>query len=227
VTDARLRGEWLNSLQFDGLSDTAWRVFTGALMWSAENGTDGLIPKRYLKMLHPDGEQPAAFEEIVRAKLWTARGDGFQCTDWDGSLGQSSAEQVETYKANARKRSKDYRERERKKLARSAGFSPSPETQAPPVTRDVVSDVTRDVREHVGKGEGTGKGSGYSEVQQHEEIETVNPRTGEVVDINSGFDPEQLDYCVVCGRPLGGWPVARKFAICTSTDQKHEAARAA
>lgn len=32
MTDARLRGEWLNHIRFDSLSDAAWRVFTGACL---------------------------------------------------------------------------------------------------------------------------------------------------------------------------------------------------
>jgi hypothetical protein len=164
MTDARLRGEWLNALGFDDLSDTAWRVFTCAIMWAAENGTNGLIPTRYLKMLHPDGEKEQANVEIVSADLWSRTENGYQLTDWDGALGQSTAQQVETYKANARKRARDYRERERSKQARALGLA-APESSF--VGGDDTRDVTRDVREYVGKGKG--EGSGYSEANVFEE----------------------------------------------------------
>lgn len=167
MTDARLRGEWLHALKFNELSGDAWRVFTSALMWSAESGTDGRVPMRYVRLLHPDGDKPDAAAELVTAGIWNRTADGYQLVDWDGALGQSTAAQVETYKAHARKRSRDFRERERVKLAKS-------------VTRDATDDVTRDVREHVGKGEG--EGSGYGEVPFSSENESVNSDTGEVFD---------------------------------------------
>ncbi|TQO20323.1 hypothetical protein FB472_1954 [Rhodoglobus vestalii] len=177
MADARIKGEWLNAMRFDALSDESWRVFTGALMWSAENGTDGVIPKRYLRMLHPDGEQPAAFNEMEVAGLWAATNDGYHLDDWDGALGQSTASQVATYKANGLKRARDYRERERSKLAKALGMS------EPTFTENVTRDVTRDVRPHVGKGkgEGKGKGSGDKEVLETKEL-NINTVTGEVED---------------------------------------------
>lgn len=182
MADARIKGEWLNSMRFDSLTDTTWRVFTGALMWSAENGTDGFIPTRYLRMLHPDGEQPAAFTQMEAAGLCQKTPTGYQFDDWDGGLGQSTSAQIEAYKANARKRARDYRERERKKLVKSVGI------EDPPVT----SDVTRDVREHVGEGKGKGKGGGYEQVSTDKTI-NANEATGELVDIPP---------------PVISWPVA-------------------
>ena len=46
MTDARLPGRWLNDPTLDALTDRLWRVHSGALMWSNEHGTDGLIPRR-------------------------------------------------------------------------------------------------------------------------------------------------------------------------------------
>ena len=60
MVDARLPARWLQMMQFDALSDEAWRVFTGGLMWCVANGTDGHVPARYLKVLHPGGVKPAA-----------------------------------------------------------------------------------------------------------------------------------------------------------------------
>jgi hypothetical protein len=168
-------------MRFDDLSDKAWRVFTYALMWGAENGTDGFIPDRYVQRLHPDGRDADVEAALINAGVWkqhTINGTlGLQLLGWDDVLGQSTAAQVETYKANGRKRAKTQRERDRVKLANAVGFiSPSPSgstaAASSEVTRDVTSDVTRyasgdgtrdatrDVRPHVGKGEGEGKGSG-------------------------------------------------------------------
>ena len=54
MTDARLPGRWLTDPHLEALSDRLWRVHTGALMWSAEQGTDGLLPRRTLRLLHPE-----------------------------------------------------------------------------------------------------------------------------------------------------------------------------
>ncbi len=134
MTDARLPGRWLGMMRMDSLTDREWRVFTGALMWSAENGTDGRIPRRYARTLHPDGEQLDALAGLVTAGLMTATGDGWELIGWGESatgqsgLGQSLAEHVERNKANAR-------ERQRRHRASS---------KAPAVTRDVTRDVGQD-----------------------------------------------------------------------------------
>lgn len=177
MTDARLRSEWLGQMKFDDLSDKAWRVFTLGLMWSVEQGTDGFIPKRYLKTLHPDGEDASAFEEIRNAGLWLIGELGVQFLDWDGSLGQSTAEQIEAYKSNARKRQRAYRERERQKLTRSTS-TPRP-LESSITTDSAMRDVTRDMTHDVGEGEGEGEGKGLR--QEANPINT-NPQTGQVLD---------------------------------------------
>ena len=236
MTDARLRGEWLNSLRYDDLSDAAWRVFTGALMWSAENGTNGLVPDRYMKMLHPDGTKPEASLELLNGGFWSKSAAGYQLTDWDGQLGQSSAEQVETYKANARNRQRSYREKERLKMARVVGFTDSSGAPAGSgVTRDITSDVTSDVRTHVGKGTGEGKGSGYQGTAVDDEADAS---TGElppssaspswpVVSIPNSTPPSP-DVCSVpgCSNPLVS-PESKAAGLCRRGDAAHSRARAA
>ncbi|GAA3654455.1 hypothetical protein [Microbacterium marinilacus] len=157
MADARLRSEWLGQMRFLDLSDAAWRVFTSALMWSVENGTDGAIPARHLRYLHPDGVRDDANAEITAAGLWTATENGYQLEDWAGALGQSTAQQIESYRTGARDRQR--RRRERQKAAEAA-----PDTteggsvaQAGAVTPDVERDVTRDVTANVGLGLGKGR----------------------------------------------------------------------
>lgn len=165
MVDARLRDEWLGKVKFDLLPDAAWRVFTGALMWSAKNGTDGDIPSRYLRVLHPDGEKPDAFEQLIAAAVWSRTPSGFYMADWSGALGQSPAAVVETQKENARVRQAAYREKMRQSLensTRRASGAPS---------------VTRDVRPHVGEGEGEGEGKGEGKGALTEAT-TANPEIG-------------------------------------------------
>ena len=219
MTDARLRGEWLNSMRFESLSDVTWRVLTGALMWSAENGTDGHVPERFLKRLHPDGEHTEAFDELLSVGLWQRSADGFILTDWDGVLGQSPALTVETYKANGRKRQRSFREKTRRNLAASIGFEPE---SSAPVTRDVTSSITRDVG--IGKGKGEGR-----DLEALTNSDFVNQSMGEVTDghdwptvsiLNS--DPR----CGVCQSALLS-PVSKLSGVCGKTDSAHRSARAA
>lgn len=123
MTDARLPGRWLTDPSIDALSDRIWRVHTSALMWSAEQGTDGLIPRRTLRLLHPEGASVSDADALVSAGLWSAEEDAYQVLDWDRT--QSLAADVE------RKRELD-RERKRRQRAKE------------PVTRDGMRDGTRE-----------------------------------------------------------------------------------
>ena len=151
MTDARLRGEWLSSLRFSSLSDTAWRVFTGALMWSAEQETDGVIPMRFLRTLHPSFDDlPDVYAEITAAGLWAMSGDQVELLGWarrglDG-LGQSTAEQVRTYREGSRKRQQQYRDRRKGSHGAHREFeAPSAVRVTGNATRDVTGDETANV----------------------------------------------------------------------------------
>lgn len=147
MADARLRSEWLTKINFMELSDAAWRVFTGALMWAVGNGTDGEIPKRYLRWVHPSGEiQPQAVDEITRAGLWTETPATYQFVGWDTTLGQSTAQQIEKYREDARIRQQRRRQRKKTADAEREDTPTDPTSQ----TQDITANVTRDVTANVG-----------------------------------------------------------------------------
>lgn len=93
MTDARMPGRWLYDPALDGLSDRAWRTYVGSLMWSAEQGTDGHLPIRALRLLHPEGVDDTTAAELVAASRWEALPDGYQVTGWGNH--QSMAVDVE------------------------------------------------------------------------------------------------------------------------------------
>lgn len=99
MTDANLKDPWLGDPRFDDLSDRAWRVFTGGLMWANRQGTNGAIPQRYLVGLHPDGAGDTEMFELERAGIWETTASGKKFIEWEKQLGQSSAETVEHRKA--------------------------------------------------------------------------------------------------------------------------------
>lgn len=106
-------------------------------MWCNGQGTDGAIPARYTKYLHPDGEDASAFKELEDAGIWRRADDGYVLPGWSLELRQSTAEEVERYREGARRRQKAYRDRQRD--AGSTGAS---------VTRD----ATREEGANVGQG---------------------------------------------------------------------------
>lgn len=215
MTDARLRAEWLGRMKFDALSDTAWRVFTGALMWSVENGTDGKIPSRYLRYLHPDGEQPAAYDEILEAGIWEESFDGYRLLEWDGELGQSTAAQMETYKENARIRQRRHREQERKRLSSKTTKAGTRSLTAGQETRDLTREQTHDVTSDVGEGKGEGKGNRDTDFGNERETERG---------ISSLHDSSNGSRCIVCGGELMH-PVSLATGVCARRDAKHARAR--
>lgn len=147
MTDSRLPGPWLMNPIMDGLSDRAWRTFTGSLMWSNEAGTDGRIPTRSLRLLHPEGTDDVTRDELVCAGLWARNPDGVEVCNWT-LMGQELAAAVAERKEAARVRAARFR-------ARTANGGSNGRARAVPVMRDAGSDathrVTRDVGADVGQ----------------------------------------------------------------------------
>lgn len=168
MADARLRAEWLGQMRFEDLSDAAWRVFTSALMWSVGNGTDGMIPKRHLRFLHPEGVSEAVRTELVAAALWSETKDGFVMLDWTGELGQSTAAQIDKYREDARVRQQRRRERAKKGREAREGEELGSGAQSASVTPNVTRDIPRDVTPNVGLGQGLGLGNGKGYGQEED-----------------------------------------------------------
>lgn len=148
MVDARLPAEWLGSIRFDNLSDRAFRILAGALMWCNGQGTDGAVPARYTKYLHPDGDDQDAFDELESAGLWSLVEDGYLLAGWSGDLHQSTAEEIHRYRDAAKRRQKAYRDRQKgpdSELQRAIAHEPR-------ATRDVTHNATRDVTANVGSG---------------------------------------------------------------------------
>lgn len=113
MTDARLPGRWLMDPTIRTLGADRWTVFSWALMWSAEQGTDGLIPRHMLPLLHPDGATAEDAEALVNVGLWDAEGDGYRVRDWART--QSLAADVEHQRERNRRKQQAHRERARER----------------------------------------------------------------------------------------------------------------
>lgn len=109
MTDARLPSRWLLHPTYEALSDRAWRVHTSALMWACEQGTDGEIPARTLRLLHPDGGTTEDARELIASGLWKETDAGWLVTDWGKS--QSLAADVERQRERNRLKQRAHRER--------------------------------------------------------------------------------------------------------------------
>lgn len=138
MVDARLPARWLTSAEIDALPDKAWRVFTFALMWSNENHTNGIIPLRALRFLHPDGVDADTLRTLRDAGLLVPSTEGaLVIPDWTTRMGQETAEAILSRLEQNRLRQQRHRDSKR----------PIPE----PVTRDVTRDVTRTPEERRGE----------------------------------------------------------------------------
>lgn len=180
-------------------------------MWCNKHGTDGHVPARYTRYLHPDGADHPAFLELIEAGLWAPCDDGYQLVGWANDLHQSTAAEVEKYKESARQRQRAYRERQKSTTDSSRGSTPVGGTEGKEnrdVTRHDVGDIT------AGVGEGSGfQGTSESpsayvsrDVTRHPEKERA---TG------SPFCPE---HPLGTGRPCGACARAR-VAYTASTSQ--------
>ncbi len=148
MVNANLPDEWLGNLAFDGLSDGAWRVFTGALMHSHRQGTNGAIHKRYIANLHPEGLGGKWLAELETAGIWEKTSEGVQLLSWSTKLRQSTAERVENNLETLRRAAAAQRERRKKGYAASSNYPPAPpppsfkESSTPePVTATVAPTV--------------------------------------------------------------------------------------
>lgn len=149
MTDSRLPGRWLIDPVMDGLSDRAWRTFTGSLMWSNEAGTDGRLPKRAMRLLHPEGVDSATLRELVEAHLWEPSGADVQIPDWDRRMGQALAATVERQRDLNRDRQAKHRAKQR-----------LPSRITNDITRDSTGDLMRESPGEDTTGAGAGTTSG-------------------------------------------------------------------
>lgn len=150
MTDTRLPEHYLTSPVLDGLTADAFRVFINGLLWSATHGTDGLLPERALRYLHPDGNRPELSAELIAAGLWDHDDDGYHVPDF--LKYQTPAAQIEQARALARERKRRQRERE----SGDDGES-SPDLSVSRVTGRVTARVTSEDR----TGQAAVKGTTY------------------------------------------------------------------
>lgn len=140
MTDARLPERWLTDPLRSALSDGAWRVYSFGLMYCNAHGTDGELPPQALRYLHSDDHLArAAVAELIDCGLLLDRGElGYRFPEWDTTLGQSRAADVEQRRVQERERKRIQRER-RRNAAGSAQVTS--EARVPP---DVPRVVPRD-----------------------------------------------------------------------------------
>lgn len=152
MTDSRLPDSWLLNPVLDKFSHEAWRLFTRALMFCNQQGTDGEIESLYLRHIWPWGDSSPFILELIDSGWLEQTDAGFVIPGWEDK-GQSPASQVAAYREKARIRQQ--KSRANKKASEM---------------RAVTSDVTRDVGEertgHDRKGQDTYEESLWPEVKQ-------------------------------------------------------------
>ncbi len=111
MADTRLKDSLIGDPKMENLTDAEWRVWTLGYVYANKHLTNGHIPARALRYLHPDGEKPVAVERLLALRLWTHHRDGgWEIVDFLDT--QSSAKQVTDYLEGNRRRVKEWRERQ-------------------------------------------------------------------------------------------------------------------
>ncbi|HEX8095073.1 hypothetical protein [Jatrophihabitans sp.] len=174
MVDARLPEHWLYEPRTDLLSDRAWRTFTGSLMWSNSQGTDGRLPATSLRFLYPHGVDEATAAELITAGKWERLSDGgYRVLHWAKS--QSLAADVE--RQRERNRANQQAKRDRERQARGA-------SSASASNADLPDDVPDD-------------DSGYAGGQARQGKDSV--REGEL-SVNSALEIPTATRCQECQR---------------------------
>jgi hypothetical protein len=127
MTDTRLPDKWLLNPTLDSLSDGAWRVWTRALIWCNQQGTDGDIPSLYLRYIYPWSDPSEYLLELLNIGWLEETENGFAIPDWEGK-GQSLAAYVTARRETNRLRQQNLRAKKKSSQGES-----------------VTNDVTRDI----------------------------------------------------------------------------------
>ncbi|KZS65598.1 hypothetical protein [Mycobacterium pseudokansasii] len=123
MTDARLPERWLSNRKLIRLSDSHFRSFVTALLWSVSNRTDGRIEREDLALIPNFAVgAPAAF---VEAGLWTPMDHGWLISEF--VVTQTSRDELEKLD-NTRRRAREKKARQRaaKSAEKNAGDSDVP-----------------------------------------------------------------------------------------------------
>ncbi|MGK0722607.1 hypothetical protein [Leucobacter sp. W1478] len=213
MTDGRIPGKWVTEPRFAEMDSDTWAIFTRALAWSNEAGTDGAVKRRYLGMFHNSGELlPRCYDNLEALGLWRKTPDGYQLEKWDtpahrGGLGQATAESVRNGKARNAAKQRRFRER----LAGGEDLESEAITPSNPVTSPgyVGQDTTgQDTtgQANYGSDEENGKTAtdtavGFAEVGGL----SVDVRTGEVFEVAPccGLPHDPLVSCSAAGGDFG------------------------
>lgn len=136
MTDTRLHPTFLGNLKVDKLDDICFRVYTNSLVYAGSHETDGHIPRRALRLLHPDPiDLLRVADLLVVARLWEPAEDGYTVHDFLHY--QTPAEQVERTREAARIRKQRERDKQLDKDTSRGTGRVSPGT-AQAVARDTT-----------------------------------------------------------------------------------------
>lgn len=152
MTDSRLPDEWLLNPVLDKFSHEAWRLFTRALMFCNQQGTDGEIDPLYVRYIWPYGDPSEPVDELLASGWFERKGDLLVIPDWQAK-GQSTADEVEARRARKRKNAQDSRDKKKASQSSSVGG-------------DVSGDVGQDRPGQDRKGQDSYSGVSWPEVRQ-------------------------------------------------------------
>jgi hypothetical protein len=124
MTNANLPERWLNDMRFrrKRLSDSAYRSYMQALVWSVANRTEGIIERGDVEDIPDFG--PADVPELVKNGLWEVEGERWLIRDF--ATTQTGKDLLEKYeRTKALDRARKARKAKETAAAKLAGLDDS------------------------------------------------------------------------------------------------------
>lgn len=142
MTDARLAPTFLHSDKVERLDDVSFRVYVNAVVYAASHETDGRIPRRSLRLLHPTADVLGAADRLVAAGCWEPIEDGWQIHDFLNY--QTPKAQLDAVRSAARSRKQRSRAAGTSRRDTDAGRAETPGDVTPEVTSGHTPGSRRD-----------------------------------------------------------------------------------
>lgn len=200
MTDARLPGRWLMDPRHTGLTDRLARVHYGALMWSAEQESDGFVPRSALRLLHPEGATDEDARALVVVGLWQHEATDYRVCEWGRT--QSLAADLERSRELSRERQRRHRGKASSTRDRAANVGHTDGS-----TR-VTRDVTRDRLSPVEPSEPVTRDETRMSLGEARQARPRLSETPKGVSRVERTDEREADSATAYGpplRPSGGW----------------------
>jgi hypothetical protein len=209
----KVSATWLNSDRIEDLDAGTVLLMISALGWSADQTTNGLVPRRTLRKLWPVADVDAAIDQLIKAGEVEDHGDRLLFVRWADFI--LSEDEVDEIRAGSRERS------ERSRRHKRGDHTMCRPSYCRAAARDLSRDASRDgdvtvrvsdghpIRPDPTRPQGRGGEGGAAEPRSARAPRSVDALAGDPhltvhefpYDDIPGYDPDQDQLCPFCDLP--------------------------